>query len=87
MYLTHTADSREEEGSDDNRSSSLGRSAQSDDASDYQDDGGPECELTTVSVWHLNLFVEFTKRIVLNEGVNLIGGHELVSYLDLTKNL
>ncbi|KAK2820707.1 hypothetical protein Q5P01_023666, partial [Channa striata] len=33
---------REEDGSDDNRSSSLGRSAQSDDASDYQDDGGPE---------------------------------------------
>ncbi|XP_040923303.1 src kinase-associated phosphoprotein 1 [Toxotes jaculatrix] len=36
---------REEDGSDDNRSSSLGRSAPSDDASvasDYQDDGGPE---------------------------------------------
>ncbi|XP_015244563.1 PREDICTED: src kinase-associated phosphoprotein 1 [Cyprinodon variegatus] len=35
---------REEEGSDDNRSSSLGRSAPSDDASvsDYQDDGVPE---------------------------------------------
>lgn len=38
-------DFREEEGSDDNRSSSLGRSGPSDDASvtsDYQDDGGPE---------------------------------------------
>lgn len=48
MY-THTADFREEEGSDDNRSSSLGRSGPSDDASvtsDYQDDGGPECEFT-----------------------------------------
>ncbi|XP_071319193.1 src kinase-associated phosphoprotein 1 [Trachinotus anak] len=35
----------EDDGSDDNRSSSLGRSAPSDDASvasDYQDDGGPE---------------------------------------------
>lgn len=44
----HT-ESREEDGSDDNRSSSLGRSAQSDDASlasDNQDDGAPECELT-----------------------------------------
>ncbi|XP_074520080.1 src kinase-associated phosphoprotein 1 [Halichoeres trimaculatus] len=39
------SDLRDEEGSDDNRSSSLGRSAQSDDASvasDYQDDGAPE---------------------------------------------
>ncbi|XP_035520674.1 src kinase-associated phosphoprotein 1 [Morone saxatilis] len=38
-------DYREEDGSDDNRSSSLGRSVQSDDASlasDNQDDGGPE---------------------------------------------
>ncbi|XP_054899227.1 src kinase-associated phosphoprotein 1 isoform X2 [Poeciliopsis prolifica] len=37
-------DSRDDEGSDDNRSSSLGRSAPSDDASvsDYQDDGVPE---------------------------------------------
>lgn len=38
-------DFRDEEGSDDNRSSSLGRSAPSDDASvasDYQDDGAPE---------------------------------------------
>ncbi|XP_008312669.1 src kinase-associated phosphoprotein 1 [Cynoglossus semilaevis] len=38
-------DFREDDGSDDNRSSSLGRSAPSDDASgasDYQDDGGPE---------------------------------------------
>ncbi|KAM6897070.1 src kinase-associated phosphoprotein 1 [Xenentodon cancila] len=38
-------DFREEDGSDDNRSSSLGRSAPSDDASvasDYQDDGVPE---------------------------------------------
>ncbi|XP_023262572.1 src kinase-associated phosphoprotein 1 isoform X1 [Seriola lalandi dorsalis] len=37
--------SADEDGSDDNRSSSLGRSAPSDDASvasDYQDDGGPE---------------------------------------------
>uniref|UniRef100_A0A3P8S2W5 Src kinase-associated phosphoprotein 1 n=1 Tax=Amphiprion percula TaxID=161767 RepID=A0A3P8S2W5_AMPPE len=33
---------RDEDGSDDNRSSSLGRSAPSDDASDYQDDGVPE---------------------------------------------
>ncbi|XP_028989050.1 src kinase-associated phosphoprotein 1 isoform X2 [Betta splendens] len=38
----YPSDYREEEGSDDNRSSSLGRSAQSDDASDYQDDGGLE---------------------------------------------
>ncbi|XP_026207114.1 src kinase-associated phosphoprotein 1 [Anabas testudineus] len=41
----YPSDFREEDGSDDNRSSSLGRSAQSDDASvasDYQDDGGPE---------------------------------------------
>nr|XP_057924430.1 src kinase-associated phosphoprotein 1 isoform X1 [Doryrhamphus excisus]XP_057924431.1 src kinase-associated phosphoprotein 1 isoform X1 [Doryrhamphus excisus]XP_057924432.1 src kinase-associated phosphoprotein 1 isoform X1 [Doryrhamphus excisus] len=40
-----SADSREDDGSDDNRSSSLGRSAPSDDASlasDYQDDGAPE---------------------------------------------
>ncbi|KAG7506839.1 hypothetical protein JOB18_016916 [Solea senegalensis] len=39
------SDFREEDGSDDNRSSSLGRSGPSDDASvasDYQDDGGPE---------------------------------------------
>ncbi|XP_019109750.1 src kinase-associated phosphoprotein 1 [Larimichthys crocea] len=39
------SDYREEEGSDDNRSSSLGRSVQSDDASlasDNQDDGAPE---------------------------------------------
>uniref|UniRef100_A0A8P4G692 Src kinase-associated phosphoprotein 1 n=1 Tax=Dicentrarchus labrax TaxID=13489 RepID=A0A8P4G692_DICLA len=39
------SDYREEDGSDDNRSSSLGRSVQSDDASlasDNQDDGGPE---------------------------------------------
>uniref|UniRef100_UPI0037E9BDDC src kinase-associated phosphoprotein 1 n=1 Tax=Semicossyphus pulcher TaxID=241346 RepID=UPI0037E9BDDC len=39
------SDSRDEDGSDDNRSSSLGRSAPSDDASvasDYQDDGAPE---------------------------------------------
>ncbi|XP_057681189.1 src kinase-associated phosphoprotein 1 [Corythoichthys intestinalis] len=39
------SDSREEDGSDDNRSSSLGRSAPSDDASvasDYQDDGATE---------------------------------------------
>ncbi|XP_070707946.1 src kinase-associated phosphoprotein 1 [Pempheris klunzingeri] len=39
------SDYREEDGSDDNRSSSLGRSAPSDDASvasDYQDDGAPE---------------------------------------------
>ncbi|XP_069560668.1 src kinase-associated phosphoprotein 1 [Brachyistius frenatus] len=38
-------DFRDEDGSDDNRSSSLGRSAPSDDASvasDYQDDGAPE---------------------------------------------
>lgn len=44
-----SADYKEEDGSDDNRSSSLGRSAQSDDASlasDNQDDGIPECELT-----------------------------------------
>uniref|UniRef100_A0A3Q1G4P9 Src kinase-associated phosphoprotein 1 n=1 Tax=Acanthochromis polyacanthus TaxID=80966 RepID=A0A3Q1G4P9_9TELE len=33
---------RDEDGSDDNHSSSLGRSAPSDDASDYQDDGVPE---------------------------------------------
>ncbi|KAF3704119.1 Src kinase-associated phosphoprotein 1 Src family-associated phosphoprotein 1 [Channa argus] len=41
----YPSDLREEDGSDDNRSSSLGRSAQSDDASvasDYQDDGPPE---------------------------------------------
>uniref|UniRef100_A0A672Y7N0 Src kinase-associated phosphoprotein 1 n=1 Tax=Sphaeramia orbicularis TaxID=375764 RepID=A0A672Y7N0_9TELE len=39
------SDSGQEDGSDDNRSSSLGRSAPSDDASvasDYQDDGAPE---------------------------------------------
>ncbi|KAJ7987569.1 hypothetical protein DPEC_G00327840 [Dallia pectoralis] len=39
------SDSRQEDSSDDNRSSSLGRSAPSDDlsaASDYQDDGPPE---------------------------------------------
>ncbi|XP_078136212.1 src kinase-associated phosphoprotein 1 isoform X1 [Sander vitreus] len=39
------SDFRDEDGSDDNRSSSLGRSAPSDDASvasDYQDDGAPE---------------------------------------------
>ncbi|XP_039990550.1 src kinase-associated phosphoprotein 1 isoform X2 [Xiphias gladius] len=43
--LPFLSDFREEDGSDDNRSSSLGRSAPSDDASvasDYQDDGGPE---------------------------------------------
>ncbi|XP_014884592.1 src kinase-associated phosphoprotein 1 isoform X1 [Poecilia latipinna] len=40
-------DYRDDEGSDDNRSSSLGRSAPSDDASvsDYQDDGVPESDL------------------------------------------
>ncbi|KAJ8365069.1 hypothetical protein SKAU_G00139000 [Synaphobranchus kaupii] len=41
------SDSRQEDSSDDNQSSSLGRSAPSDDvsvASDYQDDGSPECE-------------------------------------------
>ncbi|KAK9530025.1 hypothetical protein VZT92_011561 [Zoarces viviparus] len=41
-----TSDFRDDDGSDDNRSSSLGRSAPSDDASvasDYQDDGAPEC--------------------------------------------
>ncbi|XP_063749003.1 src kinase-associated phosphoprotein 1 isoform X2 [Eleginops maclovinus] len=37
-----SSDLREEYGSDDNRSSSLGRSAPSDDASDYQDDGNPD---------------------------------------------
>lgn len=40
---------KEDDGSDDNRSSSLGRSVQSDNASlasDNQDDGAPECELT-----------------------------------------
>ncbi|KAK5906313.1 hypothetical protein CgunFtcFv8_002194 [Champsocephalus gunnari] len=37
-----SSDFRDEDGSDDNRSSSLGRSAPSDDASDYQDDGNPE---------------------------------------------
>lgn len=45
----HSADYREEDGSDDNRSSSLGRSAQSDNvslASDNQDDGTLECKLT-----------------------------------------
>lgn len=50
---THSADFRDEDGSDDNRSSSLGRSAPSDDASvasDYQDDGAPECELTIVLI-------------------------------------
>uniref|UniRef100_A0A3Q1HPJ4 Src kinase-associated phosphoprotein 1 n=1 Tax=Acanthochromis polyacanthus TaxID=80966 RepID=A0A3Q1HPJ4_9TELE len=36
------AEFRDEDGSDDNHSSSLGRSAPSDDASDYQDDGVPE---------------------------------------------
>ncbi|KAG7219817.1 hypothetical protein INR49_005839 [Caranx melampygus] len=43
--------SPDEDGSDGNRSPSLGRSGPSDDASvasDYQDDGGPECESTTV---------------------------------------
>ncbi|XP_068439746.1 src kinase-associated phosphoprotein 1 isoform X2 [Clinocottus analis] len=41
-FPLHSSDFRDEDGSDDNRSSSLGRSAQSDDASvasDYQDDG------------------------------------------------
>lgn len=50
---THSANFRDEDGSDDNRSSSLGRSAPSDDASvasDYQDDGAPECELTIVLI-------------------------------------
>lgn len=45
------ADLREDEGSDDNRSSSLGRSAPSDDASvvsDYQEDGVADCKLTAV---------------------------------------
>ena len=40
-------------GSDDNRRSSLGRRAPSDDASvasDYQDDGMPECKLTKVLI-------------------------------------
>uniref|UniRef100_M4AH11 Src kinase-associated phosphoprotein 1 n=1 Tax=Xiphophorus maculatus TaxID=8083 RepID=M4AH11_XIPMA len=43
FLVVHT-DYRDDEGSDDNRSSSLGRSAPSDDASvsDYQDDGVPE---------------------------------------------
>uniref|UniRef100_A0A669F8T1 Src kinase-associated phosphoprotein 1 n=1 Tax=Oreochromis niloticus TaxID=8128 RepID=A0A669F8T1_ORENI len=44
-------DLREDEGSDDNRSSSLGRSAPSDDASvvsDYQEDGVGDCKLTAV---------------------------------------
>lgn len=44
-----SADYKEDDGSDDNRSSSLGRSAQSDDASlasDNPDDGIPECKLT-----------------------------------------
>lgn len=44
-------DLREDEGSDDNRSSSLGRSAPSDDASvvsDYQEDGVADCKLTAV---------------------------------------
>ncbi|XP_062270171.1 src kinase-associated phosphoprotein 1 [Platichthys flesus] len=36
------SDVREDEGSDDNRSSSLGRSLPSDDASDFQDDTGPD---------------------------------------------
>ncbi|XP_053270254.1 src kinase-associated phosphoprotein 1 [Pleuronectes platessa] len=36
------SDVREDEGSDDNRSSSLGRSLPSDDASDFQDDAGPD---------------------------------------------
>lgn len=45
----HSADHKEDDGSDDNRSSSLGRSGQSDDASlasDNPDDGIPECKLT-----------------------------------------
>lgn len=48
FYLTHkrTA-SVEEDISDDNRSSSLGRSAPSDDTSDYQDEVS-ECKFTTV---------------------------------------
>lgn len=48
---TNSANYREEDGSDDNRSSSLGRSVQSDDASlasDNQDDGAPECELNII---------------------------------------
>ncbi|XP_042252553.1 src kinase-associated phosphoprotein 1 isoform X1 [Thunnus thynnus] len=50
---------REEDGSDDNRSSSLGRSAQSDDASvasDYQDDGAVEYfeDISPVAAQDLN---------------------------------
>ncbi|XP_034563617.1 src kinase-associated phosphoprotein 1 isoform X2 [Notolabrus celidotus] len=40
--LPGRSDFRDEDGSDDNRSSSLGRSGPSDDASDYQDDGPAE---------------------------------------------
>lgn len=49
QHHTCSADYKEDDGSDDNRSSSLGRSAQSDDASlasDNPDDGTPECKLT-----------------------------------------
>lgn len=42
----------EEETSDDNRSSSLGRSAPSDDASDYQDEVS-ECKFTAVLILDL----------------------------------
>lgn len=47
------AEFKEDDASDDNRSSSLGRSAQSDNASlasDNQDDGALECELTIRTV-------------------------------------
>lgn len=59
----HSADFREEDGSDDNRSPSLGRSAPSDDASvasDYQDDGAPECKLTAVLILMPRMFL-YTK--------------------------
>lgn len=49
QHHIRSAEQKEDEGSDDNRSSSLGRSAQSDDASlasDNPDDGIPECKLT-----------------------------------------
>lgn len=57
--LQLSVDFREEDVSDDNRSSSLGRSAPSDDASvasDYQDDV-PDCELTVVLSHSLRLCV------------------------------
>lgn len=50
LYFSHKpARSVEDDGSDDNRSSSLGRSAPSDDASDYQDEAS-ECKFTIIPI-------------------------------------